>query len=105
MPGTMLGRENSKLSGDVMGDAAARIEEQLGAPALYVNGAVGDVSPRQRGWDGGAATGKVLSTAVLALWPRIAADADQRGITAAGTAALPAPALALRNCVGRRIPR
>jgi len=103
--GTMLGRENFKLSGDVMGDAAARIEEQLGAPALYVNGAVGDVSPRQRGWDGVAATGKVLSAAVLALWPRIAADADQRVITGAGTAALPAPGLELRNCLGRWIPR
>jgi hypothetical protein len=103
--GTMLGRENSKLSGDVMGDAAARIEEQLGAPALYVNGAVGDVSPRQRGWDGVAATGKVLSAAVLALWPRIAADPDQRVITGAETAALPAPGLELRNCLGRWIPR
>jgi hypothetical protein len=103
--GTMLGRENSKLSGDVMGDAAARIEEQLGAPALYVNGAVGDVSPRQRGWDGVAATGKVLSAAVLALWPRIAADPDQRLITGAETAALPAPGLELRNCLGRWIPR
>src|SRR5260370_35607389 len=103
--GTMLGRENSKLSGDVMGDAAARIEEQLGAPTLYVNGAVGDVSPRQRGWDGVAATGKVLSAAVLPLWPRIAADADQRVITAAPTAALPAPGLELRNCLGRCIPR
>ncbi len=101
--GTMLGRENFKLSGDVMGDAAARIEEQLGAPALYVNGAVGDVSPRQRGWDGVAATGKVLSAAVLALWPRIAADTDQRVITAAATAALPAPGLELRNCRPRTI--
>ena len=103
--GTMLGRENSKLSGDVMGDAAARIEEQLGAPALYVNGAVGDVSPRQRGWDGVASTGKLLSAAVLALWPRIAADPDQRVLTGAETAALPAPGLELRNCLGRFIPR
>ena len=47
-----------------MGDASARIEEQIGAPALYVNGAVGDVSPRQRGWDGVASTGKLLSAAV-----------------------------------------
>jgi neutral ceramidase len=103
--GTMLGRKNFKLSGDVMGDAAARIEEQLGAPALYVNGAVGDVSPRQRGWDGVAATGKILSAAVLALWPRIAADVDQRVITTAAVAALPAPGLELRNCLGRWIPR
>src|SRR5260370_41317060 len=35
--GTMLGRQDSKRSGDVMGYAAARIEEQLGAPALYGN--------------------------------------------------------------------
>lgn len=67
--GTALGRENFKLSGDVMGDAAARIEEQLGAPALFVNGAEGDVSPRQRGWDGVAAGGKTLAGAVVALWP------------------------------------
>ena len=40
--GTALGRENRQLSGDVMGDASARIEEQLGVPALFVNGAVGD---------------------------------------------------------------
>ena len=59
--GTALGRENFLLSGDVMGDASARIEEQLGVPALFVNGAVGDVSPRQRGWDGVAAGGKTLS--------------------------------------------
>lgn len=103
--GTMLGRSNFKLSGDVMGDANARIEEQLGAPALYVNGAVGDVSPRQRGWDGVASTGKLLAAAVLALWPRIAADPDQRVVTGAETAALPAPALDLRNCLGRWIPR
>jgi neutral/alkaline ceramidase-like enzyme len=103
--GTMLGRNNFKLSGDVMGDASARIEEQLGAPALYVNGAVGDVSPRQHGWDGVASTGKLLSAGVLALWPRIASDADQRLVTGAETAALPAPALELRNCLGRWIPR
>lgn len=103
--GTALGRENFKLSGDVMGDAAARIEEQLGAPALFVNGAEGDVSPRQRGWDGVAATGKLLAAAVLALWPRIPPDGDQR-LTAGGeTAALPAPALELHNCLGRWIPR
>ncbi|HEY7039015.1 MAG TPA: neutral/alkaline non-lysosomal ceramidase N-terminal domain-containing protein [Methylomirabilota bacterium] len=103
--GTALGRENFKLSGDVMGDAAARIEEQLGVPALFVNGAEGDVSPRQRGWDGVAAIGKALSAGVLAAWPRIAPDADQRLTAAVETAALPAPGLELRNCLGAWIPR
>jgi len=103
--GTALGSSNFKLSGDVMGDAAARIEEQLGVPALFVNGAVGDVSPRHRGWDGVASTGKALSAGVLAVWPKIAADADQRLSVTAETAALPAPGLELRNCLGRWIPR
>ncbi|HEX7785203.1 MAG TPA: neutral/alkaline non-lysosomal ceramidase N-terminal domain-containing protein, partial [Methylomirabilota bacterium] len=103
--GTALGRENFKLSGDVMGDASARIEEQLGAPALFINGAEGDVSPRQRGWDGVAATGKALSAGVLAAWPRIPADADPRLTAAVETAALPAPGLEVRNCVGSWIPR
>ncbi|HZP38204.1 MAG TPA: neutral/alkaline non-lysosomal ceramidase N-terminal domain-containing protein [Methylomirabilota bacterium] len=103
--GTMLGTKNFQLSGDVMGDASARIEAQLGAPALYVNGAVGDVSPRERGWDGVASTGKLLAAAVLALWPRVAPDGDQRLTTAGQTTALPAPALDLHNCLGGWVPR
>jgi hypothetical protein len=103
--GTALGRENLRLSGDVMGDAGARIEEQLGVPALFVNGAVGDASPRQRGWDGVSAAGKVLAAGVVALWPRIASDPDQRLAATAVTALLPPPGLELRNCLGRWIPR
>jgi hypothetical protein len=103
--GTALGRNNFKLSGDVMGDAGARIEEQLGVPALFVNGSVGDASPRRRGWDGVAAGGKTLAGAVLALWPRITADADQRLGAVAVTAQLPAPGVELRNCLGWWIPR
>lgn len=102
--GTALGRDNFKISGDLMGDAAARIEEQLGAPALFVNGAVGDVSPRPRGWNGVAAAGKTLAAAVLAAWPRIADDPDQRLGAAVESAVLPPPALELRNCLGRWIP-
>jgi len=103
--GTALGRENFKLSGDIMGDASARIEEQLGVPALFVNGAVGDVSPRYRGWDGLASTGKILSAGVLTLWPRLAVDPAPRLSATVETAALPSPALDLRNCLGRWIPR
>lgn len=103
--GTALGRDNLKLSGDVMGDAGARIEEQLGVPALFVNGAVGDASPRRRGWDGVASGGKALAAAALALWPRVAADPDQRLDAVAVTAALPAPAVELRNCLGGWLPR
>jgi len=103
--GTALGRGNLQLSGDVMGDASARIEEQLGVPALFVNGTVGDASPRRRGWDGVALGGKALAGAVLNLWPRIAADRDQRLGAVAVTALLPPPGVELRNCLGRWIPR
>jgi hypothetical protein len=47
--GTMLSAGDLRLSGDVMGVASARLEQKLGAPALFVNGAVGDVSPAHHG--------------------------------------------------------
>src|SRR5207244_11807843 len=47
--GTMLSASDLRLSGDVMGLASARLDERLGAPALFVNGAVGDVSPARHG--------------------------------------------------------
>jgi len=52
-----------------------------------------------------AAGGKALAAAVVALWPRIAADSDQRLAAVSVTAVLPAPGLELRNCLGRWIPR
>ena len=98
-----------RLDGSEYGDPLARADvEDLvkrtgGLAPDPIEG--GDVSPRQRGWDGVAATGKLLAAAVLALWPRIPPDGDQR-LTAGGeTAALPAPALELHNCLGRWIPR
>src|SRR5262249_28460297 len=60
VPGPALGRDNFLLSGDLMGEANARIERALGAPALFVNGAVGDVSPRPRGWTGVQSGGQAL---------------------------------------------
>ncbi len=59
--GTALSRDNFLLSGDLMADASLRIERELGVPALFVNGAVGDVSPRPRGWSGVAAAGSALA--------------------------------------------
>ena len=47
--GTMLGAGNLRFSGDVMGVASAILERELRAPVLFVNGAVGDVSPRRHG--------------------------------------------------------
>ena len=102
--GTALGRSNLLVSGDLMAEASARIERRLGVPALFVNGAVGDVSPAGRGWGGAADIGERLAREALAVWERITPEADARLATAAGRAALPAPSLSLRNCLGRWVP-
>jgi hypothetical protein len=43
--GTVLSGKNQLISGDAPGVAAAWVEEKLGAPVLFVNGAAGDAAP------------------------------------------------------------
>jgi hypothetical protein len=102
--GTALSRRNALLSGDLMAHASAVIEARLGAPALYVNGAVGDVSPRHRGWDGVRRAGDALGRAALALWERTPAAVDPRLEVASGRVVLGPPAVSLRNCLGSWVP-
>ena len=45
MHGTALGQENTLISGDAPGTVAAYVEEKLGAPMLYINGAAGNMAP------------------------------------------------------------
>lgn len=45
MHGTVLGSENLLISGDAQGIVAEYVEEKLGAPMLYVNGAAGNIAP------------------------------------------------------------
>lgn len=103
--GTMLGPSNLRLSGDVAGVAAREIERELGVPALFVNGAVGDVSPARHGLAEVQPTGRALAAAVMAAWSR-AQPAD--GVSLAlrtRRLGLPRPRLSLHNCAGRWIPR
>ena len=44
--GTALGGKNRQISADAMGFAVALVEQKLGAPVLFVNGAEGNVAPR-----------------------------------------------------------
>ena len=43
--GTALGGGNKQISGDVPGFAAQYVEQKLGAPMLFINGAQGNVAP------------------------------------------------------------
>jgi hypothetical protein len=45
MHGTVLGGENSVITGDAPGIVADYVEEKLGAPMLYINGAAGNQAP------------------------------------------------------------
>lgn len=44
--GTVLSRSDLRISGDVPGEVSTYIEEQIGAPLLFINGALGNIAPR-----------------------------------------------------------
>src|SRR5207245_2817229 len=103
--GTMLGPRNLKYSGDVMGVASRELERRLRVPALFVNGAVGDVSPRHHGPAAVLAEGRTLATAVEEAWGRaVPAPVGSLAIRTARVR-LPAPSLSLRNCTRPWVPR
>jgi hypothetical protein len=45
MHGTVLSGQFMQISGDAQGTVAAYVEQKLGAPMLYINGAAGDIAP------------------------------------------------------------
>ena len=102
--GTMLPPANLRFSGDVMGRASAILERELRAPVLFVNGAVGDVSPRRHGQAAAREVGAELAAALREGWRQ---SRDLRAPTLATRAthiSLSAPSLSVRNCVGSVIP-
>ncbi len=103
--GTVLGPRNLRLSGDVMGAASRWLERELGVPALFVNGAVGDVSPEAHGLAGLGPAAESLGRAVRAVWDRV--EPQRRGplLLRKARVSLGAPYLSVRNCLGRWVPR
>lgn len=45
MHATALGPQNTSISGDAAGTVSAYVEERVGAPVLFINGAAGDLAP------------------------------------------------------------
>jgi neutral ceramidase len=43
--GTVLGGENLKISGDAPGVVSEYVEQKIGAPVLFINGAMGNLAP------------------------------------------------------------
>jgi hypothetical protein len=103
--GTMLGPKNLRLSGDVMGVASRRLERAIAAPALFVNGAVADVSPRRHGEAAAQEDGGRLADAVRAAWAGATVAPGAPLAVRSTTVRLPSPTLSVRNCAGRWLPR
>ena len=103
--GTTLGPRNLRLSADVMGEASAQLERDLGVPALFVNGAVGDVSPARHGERATSELGAQLAGAAQAGWA--AATPVERPVLQVGstTVTLPPARLSFRNCLRGWAPR
>jgi hypothetical protein len=102
--GTMLAAGNLKMSGDVMGLASAALERALGAPALFVNGAVGDVSPARHGEGALDETAAALAAAARAAWDRAAPVGPGPLRARTVTVNLGTARLSLRNCLGGWVP-
>jgi hypothetical protein len=103
--GTMLGAGTLRFSGDVMGAASAILERELRVPVLFVNGAVGDVSPRRHGQAAVREVGAELASVIREGWRQ---SQEVRAVpitTRAMRVSLHAPFVSLRNCLGQLIPR
>src|SRR5437660_4066051 len=50
MHGTVLGGENTKISGDAPGVVAEYVEQKMGETRLYINGAAGNIAPIYSGY-------------------------------------------------------
>ena len=103
--GTMLSARNLRLSGDVMGVASRALERALGVPALFVNGAVGDVSPRHHGESAMREVGAALAGAAREGWDRATPGAADGLRVARRRVTLPAPRLSLAGCLRGWSPR
>ena len=103
--GTTLGPRNLRLSGDVMGEASTRLERDLGVPVLFVNGAVGDVSPRRHGERATAELGAELASAAQAGWAAATPIASPLLQVGRATVTLPPARLSVRNCLRGWAPR
>ena len=101
---TMLGPGNLKLSGDVAGAVSRGLEMTLGVPALYVNGAVGDVSPRLHGHERIRNTADVLVGSVRAAIAAERQVAPAPFVIRSARVPLPPPALSLKHCVSGWVP-
>src|SRR5215510_9353901 len=82
----------------------SRLEQRLGVPALFVNGAVGDVSPARHGEAAMVDTAAALAAAVESGWTQARPVPVTTLRIAERRVELPAAAVSLRRCFGSWVP-
>jgi hypothetical protein len=86
---TTLHHDNRNISADYPGLVTSRIEQETGAIALFLMGAIGDVGPVARGESSLATVGNAVADAALAALPTLAATTVTRLKSAGETLWLP----------------
>jgi hypothetical protein len=102
--GTMLSARNLEISGDVTGVASAALERELRVPALFVNGAVADVSPARHGAAAMEEVGAALAATVREGWRTATAVGSDRIDIRSQRVRLAPARLSLRHCLGGWVP-
>jgi hypothetical protein len=103
--GTTLAGVNLRLSADVMGTASRELERAIGVPALFVNGAVADVSPSRHGEIESDRAGRELAAAARSAWDAAEPAAPATLAVTRARVTLPPPYLSLHNCTASWVPR
>ena len=86
---TTLFHDNRKISADYPGLVTSRIEDETGAIALFLTGAIGDVGPVARGEESLATVGNAVANAAVAALPALEANPVERLRTAGELLHLP----------------
>jgi hypothetical protein len=102
--GTAWQDDNLRLSADVPGGIERSLEQQLEAPVLFVNGAVGDVSPIIAGADGVAHIARAFGEQCASALPRARRVTPQWSV-ARRRVRLPAPHFMRHIPIGLLAPR
>ena len=63
--GTAQGKNTTEFSADIMGDVNLEVENAVGGVSLFLNGAEGDISPKEKGRKAFRQLSPVMTQAVL----------------------------------------
>src|SRR3954471_8350915 len=98
--GTAFNAHNLELSADLPGGIERALQEQLHAPVLFINGAEGDVSPAEGGFDGIARLSQSFTQQAMQALPKVKAVEPTWSVQSS-TLELGDPAVTIGACLSQ----